>query len=78
MNFQGILVILGSTQVLTSSLFSLSGLLNQTGNRDQPESVFQAIIIIYTHKWIDLFQGFKQLPNCVHHAIRFLNRWPTS
>lgn len=64
MNFQKILVILGSTQMLTSSLFSLTGLLNQAGNRDQPVSVFHEITIIYTHKGIDLLQGIKQFPVC--------------
>lgn len=63
MNFKRTLVILG-IQMLTSSLFSLSGLLNQAGNTDQPENVFQEITTIYTHKAIDSLQGIKQFPAC--------------
>lgn len=63
MNFQRIPAILG-IQMLTSSLFSLSGLLKQAGNRNQPDSVFQEITTIYTHKTIALLQGIKQFPGC--------------
>lgn len=62
MNSQRILVVLTSTQMLTSSLISLSGFLNQAENGDQPESVFQEITTIHIHKAIDLLQVIKQFP----------------
>jgi len=76
MNFQGMLAILASTQTLTSSLFSLPGLLNPSRKQrtKQPDSAFQENVIIYAYKLTDLFQRSNQFSNCAEHTIRFLNR----